>query len=197
MQYRFEDTLTARDCKRHISHQVCIGATEATPGYLPGPLPPGEWLAEIDTHMIMPGAPVHYWLDVTVADGACAPYDGRPLLMTDRESCAARGAGWYRGDLHTHTCHSDADDGFGVAELAQTARDHGLDFVFVTDHNTTSGLGEIEALGSAEFLVAGGVELTTFWGHALCLGARTWVDWRVRPGAGQMARLAAAASASD
>ena len=81
--------------------------------------------------------------------------------------------------------------------MAQTARDHGLDFVFVTDHNTTSGLGEIEALGSAEFLVAGGVELTTFWGHALCLGARTWVDWRVRPGAGQMARLAAAASASD
>ncbi len=45
-------------------------------------------------------------------------------------------------------------------------------------------------------LPCGGLELTTFWGHALCLGARQWVDWRVRPGDGGMARIAAEARAN-
>ena len=55
----------------------------------------------------------------------------------------------------------------------------------------------MDASTTPELLAAGGVELTTFWGHALCLGAREWVDWRIRPGDGGMARIAAAAYASD
>ena len=84
-----------------------------------------------------------------------------------------------------------------MAELVEAARAAGLDFIFLTDHNTTSGLPEMDASTTPELLAAGGVELTTFWGHALCLGAREWVDWRIRPGSGEMARIAAAAYASD
>ena len=75
----------------------------------------------------------------------------------------------------------------------QMARDAGLDFIFLTDHNTTAGLADIDASTTEELLTAGGVEMTTFWGHALCMGTRAWVDWRFRPGGGDMPRIAAGA----
>ena len=41
---------------------------------------------------------------------------------------------YLRGDLHTHTCYSD---GFGeVSESVATMSARGLDFLFITDHNT-------------------------------------------------------------
>ena len=190
LTYHFEDTLTARDCKRHILHQftvpagagevelhhyapisaggirnlltltlfdpngfrgaghrggdthsVRISAGEATPGYLPGPLPAGEWTVEVDTHMIMPGVPVHYSLDLNVGAAAAGQ---APVITTARPQPPQRGPGWYRGDLHTHSYHSDAHN-FAPADLAQGARRRGLDFVFLTDHNTASGLPEFEA----------------------------------------------------
>ena len=79
---------------------------------------------------------------------------------------APRGPGWYRGDLHSHSNHSDAGQRT-VAELVEAARGAGLDFVFLTDHNTISGLPEMDASTTPELLAAGGIELTTFWGHAL------------------------------
>lgn len=178
------------------SHQVRIGATGATPGYLPGPLPAGEWIVQIDTHRVMPGEAVHYWLDVTLTENASTESKTGLWPQALAGKTARQGAGWYRGDLHSHTNHSDAGER-SVAELIQTARDYGLDFIFLTDHNTTAGLAEMDASVSTDLLTAGGVELTTFWGHALCLGGREWVDWRVRPGAGDMARIAAATYAKD
>ena len=41
-----------------------------------------------------------------------------------------------RGDLHTHTVHSDG--ALTVDELARFAAESGLDFIAVTDHNTIS-----------------------------------------------------------
>lgn len=174
------------------THRVHLSATEATPGYLSGQLPPGEWIVQIDTHMIMPGAPVHYSLDVVVEPGAPIQVPLKPRARR----IPSRGAGWYRGDLHTHTHHSDANER-SVADLLQMAREHRLDFIFLTDHNTTAGLDELDAAVTDDWLTLGGIELTTFWGHALCLGTREWVDWRVRPGTGEMARIAEAIYAND
>jgi hypothetical protein len=171
------------------SHRIHICATEATPGYLPGPLSAGQWIAQLDTHMIMPGDAVHYWLDVTITEGTNTQIATALVSRARSAKTLRRGAGWYRGDLHSHTHHSDAD-GFTVAELIQAARDYGLDFIFLTDHNTIAGLAEMDASAANDLLTAGGIELTTFWGHALCLGRREWVDWRVRPGTGDMARIA-------
>jgi hypothetical protein len=68
--------------------------------------------------------------------------------------------------------------------LVAWARGHRLDFVTLTDHNTVSGLSEVDMLSSSDLLTMGGMELTTFYGHALALGLREWVDWRVdAPGA--------------
>jgi hypothetical protein len=237
MHYQFTGELTARDCKRHISHHFALPANSsqidillefapqqlhgmtnmltltlfdpagfrgaghrggnrhlvqinpaaATPGYLPGPLPPGNWNAQIDTHMIMPGETCHYTLTVMTNQGqtTTAPVPAAPAQLPNAPQ---RGAGWYRGDLHSHTDHSDGHR--TVAQLVQTAKDYHLDFIFLTDHNTTSPLPEMLRLASPELLTLGGMELTTFWGHAVCLGAQQWVDWRIRPGSGAMAQIA-------
>jgi hypothetical protein len=175
---------------------VNISATQATPGYLPGPLPAGIWTAQIDAHMIMPGEALQYRLAVTISEGEEKEI-GDPMPLRARPAKASRhGAGWYRGDLHTHTDHSDAGD-CTVGQLIKMARDHGLDFVFLTDHNTTAGLAEMDASATEDLLAAGGIELTTFWGHAVCLGTREWVDWRVHPGTGDMSRIAAETDAMD
>ena len=180
---------------RHRSgteHHVTLSASEATPGYFPGPVPAGTWTVEIDTHMIMPGESVQYTLDVTLTAGAAGAF----VAPRKRVPVVARSQpGWYRGDLHTHSDHSDAH-GFAVAALIQMARDAGLDFVFLTDHNTVTGLPEMDAAADETLLTVGGIELTTYWGHALCLGAREWVDWRVHPGDGEMVRIAAATYAN-
>jgi len=186
-------------------HRVAIAASAATPGYLPGALPAGEWTVEIDTHMIMPGAPVRYQLDVAASrlearglPPSVPPTGGEvwsssPVGEPEGVPPARAATGWYRGDLHTHTCHSDAAD-FTVRDLAELAQAYGLDFVFVTDHNTISGRLAARQLPSDLPLVCDGMELTTFYGHALCLGTPDWIDWRVAPESGEIAAIAAAAT---
>ena len=174
-------------------HVVKIDAVHATPGYLPGPLPSGRWTVQIDTHMILPPEPCHYTLTISTEDESRqkAPQEGsEPTVATtatpDFTRIANPNPGWYRGDLHSHTIHSDAS--WDVPELVAAARAQGLDFLALTDHNTVSPLAEVAALTTDGFLTLGGQELTTFWGHAVCLGAHEWVDWRVtRAGDGMTA----------
>lgn len=152
-----------------------ISETWASPGYTPGPIDPGDWVVEIDTHRILPPGQVSYtlrvWTEETPTEGpAAAP----PVQV------APRGPGWYRGDLHGHSHHSDGT--WPVAAFIAHARDRGLDFVTLTDHNTVSGLPEARALAGDDLLVMGGVELTTFNGHCLALGTDRWIDWRIKDG---------------
>ena len=94
----------------------------------------------------------------------------------------ATGPGWYKGDLHGHTLHSDGK--WDVPDFVAHARARGLDFVTLTDHNTVSGLAQIDRLASAGLLTMGGIELTTHYGHCLALGTRQWLEWRANSHAG-------------
>ncbi len=167
-------------------HDVTIDAARATPGYLPGPLPAGQWDAVIDTHMIMPGVPCRYTLEVATSGTMVEARAPAPPVAGGGR---VRGRGWYRGDLHAHTIHSDAD--WDIPDLLGAARARGLDFVTITDHNTIAHLDGIEHLTTDDLLVMGGMELTTFWGHALSLGTRRWIDWRIRAGERTMPQIAA------
>jgi hypothetical protein len=166
-----------------VAQHVDIDVRRATPGYLPGALPPGRWLVEIDTHMIMPGEPCHYRLDISTGQAGPEPAGASPSPPALR-AVGGRGPGWYRGDLHTHTAHSDGY--WDVAGLLAAARAYRLDFVTLTDHNTVSGLDEMARAASADLLTMGGMELTTYWGHALSLGLPRWIDWRTQPGGRSM-----------
>ncbi len=99
------------------------------------------------------------------------------------------GPGWYRGDLHAHTVASDGS--WETPALLAAARAAGLDFVTLTDHNTISHLAGIGEMTSADLLVMGGFELTTFHGHALSLGTRDWIDWGVIESGRSMQAIAA------
>ncbi len=148
-----------------------IDAAESTPGYVRGPIEPGRWTVWMDGFRILGPDPVAWRLEIdcrTDTVGAPAP-DVPPLRP-------AKGPGWYKGDLHAHTFHSDSS--LSPADLADAARRAGLDFATLTDHNTVSALATFERLADANLLTMGGVELTTHYGHALVLGTRAWVEWR-------------------
>ena len=92
------------------------------------------------------------------------------------------GPGWYRGDLHLHTVHSDGSH--TQASLVALARAAGLDFIGSSEHNTSSApltWGQHVTADSPP-LVMCGEEVTTRNGHWLAMGvpAGTWVDWRYR-----------------
>jgi len=59
------------------------------------------------------------------------------------------------------------------------ARTHRLDFLALSDHNTVSGWGELESTDADGLLVIPSMEITTFRGHAVALGIRRWLEWRV------------------
>lgn len=165
---------------RHgTEHRVVLDKTSVTPGYFPGPLTAGTWHALVHTHMIMPGEDVQYRLEVNLTRNHTDATDTKPQALFEptppKPALPKRGTGWYRGDLHAHSTHSDAS--WTVQGLFANARRQGLDFVTLSDHNTVSGLTEMDALQTPDLLTLGGLELTTFYGHALALGRRGWLDW--------------------
>jgi hypothetical protein len=168
--------------------EIVIQDNAASPGFFPGPVQPGEWTMLVDTHMIMPDVPLHLELVVTGVDQLDPTIPSFPTAEAPAAR-PARGPGWYRGDFHTHTIHSDGD--WDVADLASFALDNHLDFITLSDHNTVSGLRPFERACPENLLPICGIELTTFWGHALVLGRREWVDWRVEPGRREMAQVVA------
>ena len=153
---------------------VSLSAAHATPGYLPGPIVPGSWTVVLDTHRILPPDALEYRITVRTDTD---PSDNQASPELQPGTTVPRGPGWYRGDLHSHTWHSDGV--WDVPDLVRFARTHRLDFLALTDHNTVSGLAQLDALGDDDLLTIGGMEATTYYGHALLLGTRRWHDWRV------------------
>ena len=153
--------------------QINIGVNESTPGFLIGPIEPGLWNITIDVHMALPGEPINYTIAVTTSHTpatVAAPALEPPQLTP-------RGAGWYRGNLHSHTIHSDGS--WDIPDLLAWAKSEQFDFITLSDHNTVSGLSQFLSNNSAQLLTMGGIELTTFYGHALALGIHHWLDWRI------------------
>ena len=176
---------------RHNNRQMdfSIGPDVASPGYVPGPIEPGCWTVFMDTFRILGPDPVQYRLEIdyeaTTASAA----------MIHLPTTALRGPGWYRGDLHAHSLHSDGS--WDVPDLVAWARRRGLDFMTMTDHNTVSSHPLAKSLAGDDLLVMGGLELTTHQGHALSLGGPDWHEWRSGPVTGKlMSQLADEITAS-
>jgi len=164
-----------------------IGRSGATPGYLPGPVNQGTWHIVLGPYTV---APQGLAWEIEVAFGA-GP--AGPAFVPDPAPARAggRGRGWYRGDLHTHTVHSDGRR--SPAELAEQARAAGLDFVASTEHNTCSASLGWGGHAGAQLLVLDGQEVTTRDGHWLALGLApgSLVDWRYRAADGVLERVLA------
>lgn len=188
-----------------------ISRDEATPGYLRGEMPQGKWHIILGLYRVAPeGVDISFKIDIETAQrgslpakpisnatsagvstGSNAESGPSPSLHEQKD-----GLRWWRGDLHMHTVHSDGD--WTIPELISSARSSGLDFIFITDHNTSSHHEEIDRLskGLKQPLVMRGEEITTYGGHTNAWGlpSGTWIDFRSRPGdISRMSRIVAEA----
>jgi hypothetical protein len=162
-----------------------VSATDATPAFLPGPIEPGRWTLLLGIPNIRPAAHATYTARVWFTRDAATSWGPDIINPPLRKE-----AGWYRGDLHMHTAHSDgscASQGNKqrvpcplFLTVAMAAR-RGLDFIAISDHNTMSQLSEVRELQPYfdRLLLMPGRELTTFQGHANLWGVSEPVDFRV------------------
>ncbi len=90
-----------------------------------------------------------------------------------------RARGWYQGDCHVHTRRSTGGE-LTPGQLATAAREAGLDFIAVTEHNTADTHGAWGPPAGAGLLVIPGQEVVTSTGHwlAIGIGAGQVIDWR-------------------
>ncbi len=195
-----------------------VSRDEATPGYMPGKMPAGKWRIILGLYRVAPaGVDVSFKINIETAENesaslitaerqtssssagaSVAPIAERdtPRAVSLEQKVAGHGARWWRGDLHMHTVHSDGY--WTIAELISSARNTGLDFIVITDHNTASHHAEIDRLsnGSRQPLVLRGEEITTYGGHTNAWGlpSGTWIDFRTHPGdTSRISQIAAAA----
>lgn len=156
-----------------------VGESDATPSYLAGPISPGRW------HLIL-GIP-------NIRDGVNASYKARIFFDAREQGFAASPLSsevrWYRGDFHAHTAHSDGSCENPAKERVPcplsisvaNAAERDLDFLAITEHNTTSHHGPMRELQPfyPELLLIPGRELTTFYGHANLFGPTGFVDFQL------------------
>ncbi|MCH7699157.1 MAG: CehA/McbA family metallohydrolase [Chloroflexi bacterium] len=160
----------------YISHR------DATPGYIRGPLAPGEWSVVLGCPTLR-GERARYWVDIDIdVDPNAGASDVQLFAPVQVKSHARNGERrWYKGDFHSHTVHSDGYN--SIDEYVVEAGRVGLDFLAITDHNTTSHFEEI-AMRTDDLLLVPGEEVTTAWGHANVWGLGAWVDFRCTDDAG-------------
>jgi len=155
-----------------------ISGTDATPGYLAGPIEPGVWAVALGPVVLNPLG-MAWQAHVTLERGHRPATEGGAAIAYPPPSVSR--SGWYRGDLHLHTVHSDGQR--EPSELVTAAHAGGLDFIVCTDHNTTSAIRVWPTCRTGALLVIPGEEVTTRHGHWLAVGLSpdAWVDWRYAP----------------
>lgn len=164
-----------------------------TRGFVPGPIPAGEWAAELGVAAVVPADEgdadnaVRWRLEIELASDpsfATEPY--RPARYDRRR--AARGPAWYAGDMHVHAEHSALGDAtmrevFDYAFRPLSEGGAGLDFITLSDYVTSSGWNEIgryQHLHPGKLVIRSS-EIITYTGHTNNHASATYVDHRMGP----------------
>jgi hypothetical protein len=158
------------------TEDAVIGVAQSSRSYLPGPITPGTWTVAIGKALLdADGA--HYTIDVICRDNATLPVKPKATPMP---VVAGTGRRWYKGDFHVHSDES-GDATATLDQISALARQRGLDFVNLSDHNTSSQLAlAAEAQKSlTDFLFLRGAEITTYAGHGNAVGLDHYVDHRI------------------
>jgi hypothetical protein len=163
---------------------LTVGLSDATPSCLPGPVPAGTWNILIGVPNIRAGVTSHYTAEVYFTRSGLVSEEPEMLRAPLRQ-----GPGWYRGDLHMHTAHSDGQCASQsgnkipcpVFLTVEAAARRDLDFIAISDHNTTSQYDAMRELQPYfdKVLLIPAREITTFYGHMNLLGTASYLDFRV------------------
>jgi hypothetical protein len=157
-----------------------LSETDATPSYLPGPIPAGKWKLLVSVPNIRSTEQSQYRAEVR--------FNSKLEDSSFTSAPLSTGTRWYRGDLHMHTAHSDGSCASQSGKripcplflTAQTAVSRNLDFIAITDHNTESQYESMRELQPYfdRLLLIPGREITTFWGHFNIFGITDYIDYR-------------------
>lgn len=163
---------------------LTVGLSDATPSCLPGAIPAGTWNVLIGVPNLRPQVTSHYTAQVFFTRTGLVADDPEVLREPLRD-----GPGWFRGDLHMHTAHSDGQCPSQTGKMVpcpvyftvEAAARRGLDFIAITDHNATSQYDAMRELQQYfdRVLLIPGREITTFQGHLNFLGTTDFLDFRL------------------
>lgn len=148
-----------------------IATDDATPGYIHGEIQPGTWNVILGLYKVPEaGADVTVTISLDASPRKLEPQPARTFPVRNE-------AGWYKGDLHCHTYHSDAR---GAPELLHAAaKQAGLDFLAIADHNTITQRRYFHPQSSPDLVFVRAMEVTTAVGHANVYGVDEWIDFRM------------------
>jgi hypothetical protein len=166
---------------------------KTTRAFLPGPIRPGLWAAELGVAAVIPTSEgdadgkVAWRIELEFADDpsfADEPY--RPAHYDSGP--ARRDPGWYAGDFHVHAEHSaygnaTMSETFGYAFRPLAQGGAGLDFITLSDYVSGSAWGEIgryQPLYPSNLIVPSD-EVITYRGHTNNHGSQHFVDYRTGP----------------
>ena len=96
---------------------------------------------------------------------AAASFAGLRITAAQGTPAGAPRLRWYKGNTHTHTLNSDGDS--TPDEVVRWYREHGYQFLVLTDHNYLTNVEALNSLHGAEekFLVIPGEEVTDRFGE--------------------------------
>lgn len=154
-----------------------INAGSASTGYIPGSIQAGLWNILIYPSTIIPEG-IDWKIEVKLIQGKPL----KPFVVSRAQTSVNNKPGWYRGDLHMHTLHSDGKR--TLEELVAEAKAKKLDYIISTEHNTISANQNWGKYNSKDLLIINGEEVTTTeFGHwnAIGLNTDTYIDWRYTP----------------
>jgi hypothetical protein len=154
-----------------------IQSDTASTGYIPGKIPAGTWNILIYSSTIIKKG-IDWEIKAILIDGK----PKNQFQISKAKTVIHNKSGWYRGDLHMHTLHSDGKR--SQQELVDEALDKKMDYIISTEHNTNSANLYWGKYNHKNLLVINGEEITTTaFGHwnAIGLNANTLIEWRFTP----------------
>lgn len=154
-----------------------ITADGASRSYAPGPIEPGTWEVLVGKARV-DDTPALFEVMAILRDETTLP--SQPERTPYRAPAPlSEEARWYAGDFHVHSIQS-GDARPDLDEVATFARDRGLDFVVLSDHNVHTAADFFADVQPSHptLLFVPGVEFTTYAGHGNGIGATSWVDHR-------------------
>ena len=163
-------------------------AGKTTRGFLPGPIPAGEWAAELGVAAVVPReqgdatGEVAWRVEVELSSDPA--HADEPYAPAPYSSAPARSeAGWYAGDMHVHAEHSALGDATTRETMDYAFGEAGLDFVTLSDYVAGSGWGEIGRYQPSYpgKLIARSSEVITYRGHLNNHASPRYVDYRTGP----------------
>lgn len=164
-----------------------LSESDTTPAFLAGPIVPGVWHIRFGIPNIRAGVTSHYELKIWFG------HEGDVTqVSTFSRAPLRKGPAWFRGDLHMHDAHSDGKCQSRMKEkvscplylTVEAAAARKLDFISITDHNTTAHFSDMRELQPYfdNMLLIPGREITTFYGHANVWGTTDPIDFRLQHG---------------